>query len=685
MERPVRDEQKHAVKGLLGSQRLQDDVSDFYSASMNSDIQGDICLSASGSENDIAIHAQASGHTESHSQFVSETHFCTEIHACNIVPELVDNDDGMFCLLGDDQPELNVSSHHLGMAGFETEQNVVLPDIVDKCITMCDMNVRLAGLGNKPVISSQMNIDTWQYYLQFENNEEIRAYLDYGIINGFHIVDEGADIQSYKCVNYDSVYSGSAFHYINDLILSELAQGKYIRADFTPHCVHALGAVPKHDGNFRPITDCRRPLGNSINNYMDSTFQHFSYCTIDEVTMNVTPGCYMATVDIASAYRSVPVHPSDWTYQGISWPLDDKETYLLDTHICFGLRCAPYIFTVISNFIASTMKKLGYQYINNYLDDFIVFGETYEQCQQAQSTLITLLGQLGFNVSWKKCTTPSTSVSYLGILFDSIEYSLSLPKEKLCKLRRELDFFKDKTRATKRQIQRLCGILSHCSKVVRGGRTFSRRVIDLLKGLQDGNPRIRLSSEFRKDVEWWYDFAAEFNGKEFLINPNFGAGPVLQTDSCIQGYGLICDNDWQAGLFNSIDKPLGLGSLDQSHNHWENVLVPQQASINYLELVPIDCALNRFQLSWKNQHVLIYTDNTQVVAPVNRGISQSENSMDLLRGIFWNCAKNNIYLTARHVPGIENYWPDLLSRMYDMSNIYSFYNSSLCCSKPGHD
>ena len=70
---------------------------------------------------------------------------------------------------------------------------------------------------------------------------------------------------------------------------------------------------------------------------------------------------------------------------------------------------------------------------------------------------------------------------------------LSLPKEKVCKLHKELESFEGRKKATKHQIQRLCGVLSHCCKVVKGARTFSHQAIDLLdllKGLEGENPRI---------------------------------------------------------------------------------------------------------------------------------------------------------------------------------------------------
>lgn len=86
---------------------------------------------------------------------------------------------------------------------------------------------------------------------------------------------------------------------------------------------------------------------------------------------------------------------------------------------------------------------------------------------------------------------------------DSVNMTMSLQDRKLERLSQEIEFFKGRSRATIRQLRRLCGIMSYASRVVRGGRTFSRRVIDLLKNLPVGATRIRLSAQFRADLEWW--------------------------------------------------------------------------------------------------------------------------------------------------------------------------------------
>ena len=362
---------------------------------------------------------------------------------------------------------------------------------LDNNIQLCPTDIRLQSRHLIGGLPSQMNLSTWDYYLAFEPDDNIRSFLHTGIYYGFDIIDDDAEIPEYHCDNYFSVCSGPAHDYISDIILQEIIEGKYVRADFVPHCVHSLGAVPKGDASYRPITDCKRPLGVSINNFMLTTCDLFSYSSVDQVAENMTPGCYMASVDIAAAYRSISVNPAHWTFQGISWPINDIDEYLIDCRLCFGLRCAPFIFTRISDFVAKTMDRLGFKCVINYLDDFLVFGSTFQDCQLAQTMLITLLGQLGFYVSWKKCSAPSQYTHYLGIIFDSINMKLLLPPGKMDKLFSELEFFENRTRATKRQLQRLCGILSYCARIIRGARTFSRRVIDLLKGLPDGNPRIK--------------------------------------------------------------------------------------------------------------------------------------------------------------------------------------------------
>lgn len=128
---------------------------------------------------------------------------------------------------------------------------------------------------------------------------------------------------------------------------------------------------------------------------MLSMFREFCFTSVDQVVEIIQPHDYSASIDIKSTYRSIMVHPDQWHYQGIKWELEGVPTYRMNTHICFGLKCGPYLFTQVSNFVLRCLKGRGFVRCTVYLDDFLVLGNTQEECLAAQSCLIHILRSLG--------------------------------------------------------------------------------------------------------------------------------------------------------------------------------------------------------------------------------------------------------------------------------------------------
>ena len=70
---------------------------------------------------------------------------------------------------------------------------------------------------------------------------------------------------------------------MDKIIRKELSEGFMKVVDKKPRCIHSLGAVPKPDGEIRPITDRSMPLHESINNHCDSLTEEFKYKSIDNI------------------------------------------------------------------------------------------------------------------------------------------------------------------------------------------------------------------------------------------------------------------------------------------------------------------------------------------------------------------------------------------------------------------
>ena len=116
----------------------------------------------------------------------------------------------------------------------------------------------------------------------------------------------------------------------------------------------------------------------------------------------------------------------------------------------------------------------------NYLDDFCLITNTKKEAVHEQLTIISILRYLGFFISYKKLQTLTQNIKFLGIYINSLTLEMCLPQDKLEKLKSLLTELKKRRQVQKKQLERLAGTLAHCSKIIRGGRTFSRRVYDLL-------------------------------------------------------------------------------------------------------------------------------------------------------------------------------------------------------------
>ena len=297
------------------------------------------------------------------------------------------------------------------------------------------------------------------------------------------------------------------------------------------------------------------------------------------------------------------------------------------------------------------MAKRGFTVIV-YLDDFLVIGRTEEECQLAYDTLCTLLISLGFQLSTSKLVPPCQQLVFLGVLLNTITCTLSLPTQKLLELKDILCTFSQRRRASKRQLQQLAGRLNWACKVVYGGRTFLRRILDLMNTLHKPASQCRLTLEFHRDIAWWLEFLDVFNGQcDF-----YDLRPItdLQTDACSEAIGAFHAGDWfYSNLY--VDCP----ELSGLH-------------INFKEALCVVFAAMRWCSSWKNKIIHVYCDNTAAVAMLNKGTTRSPVMMTYLRHLFWLSATFNFRLKAFHVPGRLNIVADHISRLHDADHFLAF-------------
>ena len=187
--------------------------------------------------------------------------------------------------------------------------------------------------------------------------------------------------------------------------------------------------------------------------------------------------------------------------------------------------------------------------------------------------------------------------------------------------------------------------------VVCPGRTFLRRMFELLKGGARKQPWIRLNTNFRSDLLWWHLYLETWNGVAMLEkmsrqNPDI----YLYTDASGSfGCGACWGNQWLQLQWS------------EGAEEW---------SIAHKELLPVVIACMVWGQQWRQQRVRLHCDNAAVVEVVRAGYAKDPHLMQLLRCVFFVTAFFEIMLLPVHVPGVSNKAADAISR----NNIAAFHS-----------
>lgn len=127
-------------------------------------------------------------------------------------------------------------------------------------------------------------------------------------------------------------------------------------------------------------------------------------------------------------------------------------------------------------------------------------------CADSVAVARSVFAPLGLPLHPTKCEGPTPVLTFLGIELNSLTQTARLPHDKLVRTLQLLDQSSSKNWCTRKDLESLIGSLHHVTKVVTPGRTFLRRMIDLLCAFRSPSHPIRLNVEFRRDLAWWLEF-----------------------------------------------------------------------------------------------------------------------------------------------------------------------------------
>lgn len=500
------------------------------------------------------------------------------------------------------------------------------------------------------VVSTPLKLAEWETVLSGHPDKAYSRYVCRGIREGFRIGYRPCSALKPAQANMKSAmeHPDIVTEYLDRECRLGRMLGPFKPATHLPQLqINRFGVIPKghNTGKYRLITDLSFPPGRSVNDGIDPDICSLVYTTVDEVAAcaaSLGAGALLAKVDIESAYRLIPVHPQDRVLQGMQW----EGAIYVDPMLPFGLRSAPKIFNAVAEALHWHLVQSGITHLYHYLDDYIMVAPPHSRlCQRWLDVLLAECNRLGVPIAPHKTEGPTCVITFLGIQIDTVRGELCLPEDKLRRLKDLLGTWGGRRGCSRKELESLIGLLNHACKVVRAGRSFLRRMIDLLHATHrphGGNTPIRLNLGFRADLAWWQEFLTKWNGVSYLHPP--ASLPEVHVFSDASGsWGCAA---WHGGAWFQVQWDVRVSSL----------------SIAEMELIPIILACEVWGRSWAGCQVVCHCDNQAVVADLRSRTSKHKGMMHLLRCLVFVEASIQCALFPTYIDTNSNHLADDLSR-----------------------
>jgi len=242
-------------------------------------------------------------------------------------------------------------------------------------------------------------------------------------------------------------------------------------------------------------------------------------------------GCWLFKNDLSRAYHLLRIDPRDYHLLGL---LHHNSRYF-DIAPPFGLRSAAMMCQRTTSAVTYMFQSMGY-HCTKYIDNF-GGADSAEIAQSAFRALGDLFSTLGLASSPDWDCEPFQSMIFLGILFNSVDMTMSVTADRLTELLSRCQSLLDSGVVSCRDLQSLLGVMAFVTAYVRPARIFMSSLLNTLRAHLSSR-FCSLTPENKSDLRWWCLFVPSYNGFSLIkTNPWIHDSLAFSTDASGSGAG----------------------------------------------------------------------------------------------------------------------------------------------------
>ena len=236
---------------------------------------------------------------------------------------------------------------------------------------------------------------------------------------------------------------------------------------------------------------------------------HLSYLVVQQDHF-----CWIAKGDVQSAFRVAPIIFKHLRCLGIYF----EEEYYMDFMLPFRSSISCMIFEEIARLVHWIYEERSAVHFVHYLDDFLWVHKNFiiflNTCRVVKDTS----EEIGLPLAPEKFVKPTQSITFLGLVIDSVHMAIAIPDDKHTKIEKQLCNLLQAKKTTVKQVQALAGSLNFITRAVQHGHPFMQKMYDLVAGLKP-NWHVSISAEVKRDCHMWLCFLQEYGGWTQIHTP----------------------------------------------------------------------------------------------------------------------------------------------------------------------
>uniref|UniRef100_A0A4W5K794 Gypsy retrotransposon integrase-like protein 1 n=1 Tax=Hucho hucho TaxID=62062 RepID=A0A4W5K794_9TELE len=407
---------------------------------------------------------------------------------------------------------------------------------------------------------------------------------------------------------------------MNNYIEEELSKG-FIRTSTSP-AASGFFFVKKKDGGLRPCIDYR-----GLN---DITVKfRYPLPLVPAALEQLRKAKYFSKLDLRSAYNLIRIRDGDEWKTAFSTSTGHYEYLVMP----FGLSNSPSVF---QSFINDVFRDMLNRWVIVYIDDILVYSNTYEEHVQHVRTVLQRLIDHQLYAKAEKCEFHQTSTSFLGYIINQEGVAMDEKKVKAV-----LDW---PLPVTLKEVQRFLGFANFYRRFIRN---FSSVASPLTSMTKRNAPHLTWSTTAQ---EAFAELKSRFTSAPILHHPNPELPFTVEVDASNTGIGAI--------LSQRHGSPLKLYPCA----YYSRKLSPaeQNYDVGNRELLAMKAAMEE----WR--HWLEGSKHPFVILTDHKNLEYLRSAKRLNpRQARWALFFTRFDFTVTYRPGSKNTKADALSRQHD--------------------